>query len=230
MSEYPRDEFDDVPEDGTRQGAHRGHNPQARTGSRKGFLAIVGAGILALAVGAVAFVNAPRTAQDAVENTPAPSGNITTSTTEPSPSETSEGPLEEPVDPASPEVPAAPGDGAVPGQDPAAPADPGVPQDPAAPAAPEAPAVPEAPAPPAAPAQPAPEAPANPAPEAPVEAPVVPEAPAGEPGGTDTGAVEGAPGEAGAQEQAGAADVTTEGEAAVTEPSAAAAAAPGPGQ
>ena len=27
MSEYPRDEFDDVPEDGARQGAHRGHTP-----------------------------------------------------------------------------------------------------------------------------------------------------------------------------------------------------------
>ena len=108
MSEYPRDEFDDVPEDGTRQGAHRGHNPRARTGSRKGFLAIVGAGILALTVGAVAFVNAPRTAQDAVENSPAPSGNITTSTAEPSPSQSPTASPEQPATPAAPEAPHAP--------------------------------------------------------------------------------------------------------------------------
>ena len=34
MSEHPRDEFDDVPEDGARQGAHRGHNPRAREALR----------------------------------------------------------------------------------------------------------------------------------------------------------------------------------------------------
>ena len=66
MSEYPRDEFDDVPEDGARQGAHRGHNPNARAGSRGKFLAILVTGVLALVLGAVAFVNAPRTAQEAL--------------------------------------------------------------------------------------------------------------------------------------------------------------------
>ena len=66
MSEYPRDEFDDVPEDGVRQGAHRGHNPNARAGSRGKFLAILVTGVLALVLGAVAFVNAPRTAQEAL--------------------------------------------------------------------------------------------------------------------------------------------------------------------
>ena len=66
MSEYPRDEFDDVPEEGARQGAHRGHNPNARAGSRGTFLAILVTGVLALVLGAVAFVTAPRTAQDAL--------------------------------------------------------------------------------------------------------------------------------------------------------------------
>lgn len=149
MSEYPRDEFDDVPEDGTRQGAHRGHNPRARTGSRKGFLAIVGAGVLALAVGAVAFVNAPRTAQDAVENTPAPSGNITTSTTEPTPSQSPSALPEQPAAPAVPEAPASADNGFQPG-----PEQPAAPEVPVAPPAPEAPAAPpEAPSEPGVPAE-----------------------------------------------------------------------------
>lgn len=71
MSEYPRDEFDDVPEDGARQGAHRGHNPAARTGSRREFRAILVTGLLALALGAVCFVNAPRTEQDTSASAPA---------------------------------------------------------------------------------------------------------------------------------------------------------------
>ncbi|RKQ34059.1 hypothetical protein [Kocuria tytonis] len=70
MSEYPRDEFDDVPEDGARQGAHRGHNPRARTGSPGEFRAVLVSGVLALALGAVCFVNAPRTAQDAQASGP----------------------------------------------------------------------------------------------------------------------------------------------------------------
>lgn len=71
MSEYPRDEFDDVPEDGARQGAHRGHNPAARTGSRREFRAILVTGLLTLALGAVCFVNAPRTEQDMSASAPA---------------------------------------------------------------------------------------------------------------------------------------------------------------
>ena len=65
MSQYPHDEFDDVPEDGARQGAHRGHNPRARTGVRRELRAVVAAGVVSLVIGAVCFVNAPRTAQDA---------------------------------------------------------------------------------------------------------------------------------------------------------------------
>lgn len=58
MSGYPHDEFDDVPEDGPRQGAHRGHRPTARVGARE-LTAIVLAGCLTLGVGAYAFVTAP---------------------------------------------------------------------------------------------------------------------------------------------------------------------------
>lgn len=65
MSEHPRDEFDDVPEDGARQGAHRGHNPRAREGSTRQFRTVLVSGVLALVLGAVCFVNAPRTAQEA---------------------------------------------------------------------------------------------------------------------------------------------------------------------
>ena len=65
MSEHPRDEFDDVPEDGARQGAHRGHNPRAREGSTRQFRTVLLSGVLALVLGAVCFVNAPRTAQEA---------------------------------------------------------------------------------------------------------------------------------------------------------------------
>ncbi|WP_240625040.1 hypothetical protein [Kocuria tytonicola] len=64
MSQYPHDEFDDVPEDGARQGAHRGHNPRARTGSRRELRAVVAAGVTSLVIGAVCFVNSPRTAQE----------------------------------------------------------------------------------------------------------------------------------------------------------------------
>ncbi|CAL8896753.1 hypothetical protein KVA01_05650 [Kocuria varians] len=73
MSEYPRDEFDDVPEDGARQGAHRGHNPNARNGSRREFRAILVTGVLALVLGTVCFVNAPRTEQGA-SVPPSPAG------------------------------------------------------------------------------------------------------------------------------------------------------------
>lgn len=58
MSRYPRDEFDDVPEDGPRQGAHRGVRPTVRVGARE-LTAIVLAGLLTLGVGAFSFLNAP---------------------------------------------------------------------------------------------------------------------------------------------------------------------------
>ena len=52
MSEHPRDEFDDVPEGGARQGAHRGHNPRAREGSTRQFRTVLVSGVLALVLGA----------------------------------------------------------------------------------------------------------------------------------------------------------------------------------
>jgi hypothetical protein len=55
---HPHDEFDDVPEDGPRQGAHRGHRPAARVGARE-LTAIVLAGLLTLGVGAYAFLAGP---------------------------------------------------------------------------------------------------------------------------------------------------------------------------
>ena len=45
MTRYPHDEFDDVPEDGPRQGAHRGLRPTVRVGARE-LAAIVLAGVL----------------------------------------------------------------------------------------------------------------------------------------------------------------------------------------
>lgn len=99
MSDHPRDEFDDVPEDGTRQGTHRGHNPKAGAGSRAGFTAVVAAGVAALLIGAVAFVNAPRTAQDERYG-PVPTEKITTSA--PGSAATS------PTDPGGPADPALP--------------------------------------------------------------------------------------------------------------------------
>ena len=75
MSQYPHDEFDDVPEDGARQGAHRGHNPRARTGSRRELRAVVAAGVVSLVIGAVCFVNSPRTAQ---ESRPAAAAQVCT--------------------------------------------------------------------------------------------------------------------------------------------------------
>lgn len=58
MTQYPHDEFDDVPEDGPRQGAHRGLRPTVRVGSRE-LTAIVLAGALTLGVGVFSFLNAP---------------------------------------------------------------------------------------------------------------------------------------------------------------------------
>lgn len=67
MSRYPHDEFDDVPEDGPRQGAHRGVRPTVRVGTRE-LTAIVLAGLLTLGVGAISFLNAPGEASPEVSS------------------------------------------------------------------------------------------------------------------------------------------------------------------
>lgn len=64
MTQYPHDEFDDVPEDEPRQGAHRGVRPAVRVGARE-LTAIVLAGVLTLGVGVVSFLNAPADAAPA---------------------------------------------------------------------------------------------------------------------------------------------------------------------
>lgn len=79
MAEYPRDEFDDVPEDGARQGAHRGYNPHASTGSTRSFIALLVSGAVALGVGAVAYVNAPQSEVQAGHITSTIQGQITSS-------------------------------------------------------------------------------------------------------------------------------------------------------
>ncbi|GAB2616581.1 hypothetical protein GCM10009696_22860 [Kocuria himachalensis] len=64
MTQYPHDEFDDVPEDGPRQGAHRGVRPTVRVGARE-LTAILLAGALTLGVGVLSFLNAPDEAASA---------------------------------------------------------------------------------------------------------------------------------------------------------------------
>ncbi|MFW6188034.1 MAG: hypothetical protein ACOC84_08580 [Actinomycetota bacterium] len=65
------DEFDDVPEDGLRQGAHRGHRPVVRVGARE-LTAIVLAGVLSLGVGAYAYLQGPDAADPPGTSAPAP--------------------------------------------------------------------------------------------------------------------------------------------------------------
>ena len=67
MSEYPHDEFDDVPEDGARQGAHRGHNPRAREGSTRQFRAVLVSGVLALVLGTIGWETSKRRVTARVE-------------------------------------------------------------------------------------------------------------------------------------------------------------------
>jgi len=71
---FAPDEFDLVPEDGPRQGAHRGHRPSSRVSTRE-LAAIVLAGALTLGVGAWAFTSAPAVpgeAGPAAPSSPAP--------------------------------------------------------------------------------------------------------------------------------------------------------------
>ncbi|WP_309124997.1 hypothetical protein [Kocuria sp.] len=69
--EFPRDEFDDVPEAGPRQGAHRGERPASRVGARE-LAAIVVAGALTLGAGAFAYVSAPDGADPAPSSPASP--------------------------------------------------------------------------------------------------------------------------------------------------------------
>ncbi|MEX5294464.1 hypothetical protein QYM41_04180 [Kocuria sp. CPCC 205268] len=84
MTQYPHDEFDDVPEDGPRQGAHRGLRPTVRVGARE-LAAIVLAGVLTLGVGVFAFLNAPADAGTTPAATTPTATTPTATTPRPSP-------------------------------------------------------------------------------------------------------------------------------------------------
>ena len=68
MSKYPRDEFDNVPESSSRQGVHR----TAMDAPRPGLWPIVAFAVVALLIGAAAFLVIPRL----IGTAPAASGEI----------------------------------------------------------------------------------------------------------------------------------------------------------
>jgi hypothetical protein len=70
--EFAPDEFDRVPEDGLRQGAHRGHRPTVRVSTRE-LTAIVVAGTLTLGIGAWAYTTDPAAPGDAGPGAPSSS-------------------------------------------------------------------------------------------------------------------------------------------------------------
>lgn len=79
MQSYPRDEFDDVPEDSARRGAYRGQTPKSPI-SDKGTWALSIVGILGLILGGVMFVVQPRTlAPESANNISAATGNNSSS-------------------------------------------------------------------------------------------------------------------------------------------------------
>lgn len=69
MSQFPRDEFDKVPESSARQGVHRARMTPPRTGGL-GLVLLVGA--VALMVGAIAFFVLPRLGLDLVRPAASP--------------------------------------------------------------------------------------------------------------------------------------------------------------
>lgn len=59
MAEFEHDAFDDVPVDSAHRGAYRGETPEKSRGYRSLWITIA-AGVLALLLGGILFVNAPR--------------------------------------------------------------------------------------------------------------------------------------------------------------------------
>lgn len=84
MNTYPRDEFDDVDENSSRQGAYRGRITDTST-SRAGLLAIIISGVLALLVGGIMYVVSPRTAGPGAVAASATATATATASTEASP-------------------------------------------------------------------------------------------------------------------------------------------------
>lgn len=89
MTNYPRDEFDNIPETSSRQGVHR----TAMETARSGLWPIVAFAVAALVVGALAFFLVPRlVGSNASEAAPAASAHASTSATSSAPSQTSAAP------------------------------------------------------------------------------------------------------------------------------------------
>lgn len=104
MSQYPRDEFDKVPETSTRQGVHRERLIPARS---SGIGLIITVGILALLVGLAAYLVIPRLGIGVEGNaSPAPSETPAASASESPVTEPSASPSSEPTSAApEPETP-----------------------------------------------------------------------------------------------------------------------------
>lgn len=85
MTQYPRDEFDDVPEVSSRQGVHREHLAAPRAGSL-GLMIL--AGLLALLVGLTAYFVLPGLGIGDGENS-GPNTSVTTPASTPSANDSS---------------------------------------------------------------------------------------------------------------------------------------------
>lgn len=100
MSQYPRDEFDKVPEKSARQGVHRERLIPARS---SGLGLIITVGVLALVIGLAAYLVLPRLgigSGSAGPSAPAASPSASASATaspSPSPEDTDEAPATEPA-------------------------------------------------------------------------------------------------------------------------------------
>ncbi|GAA1047916.1 LytR C-terminal domain-containing protein [Arthrobacter russicus] len=106
MSKYPRDEFDNVPESSSRQGVHR----TAMDAPRPGLWPIVAFAVVALLIGAAAFLVIPRL----IGTAPAASGESSSgqspsnSATADSPSPSSSAASTPPATPTAPSTPTTP--------------------------------------------------------------------------------------------------------------------------
>lgn len=107
MSNYPRDEFDNVPESSSRQGVHR----TAMEPPRPGLWPIVAFAVVALLIGAAAFLIIPRllgsapAASDASEQSSSSSDSATSSAASPSSTAASSTPAPTTTPPATPSTP-----------------------------------------------------------------------------------------------------------------------------
>ncbi|MBQ1444778.1 MAG: LytR C-terminal domain-containing protein [Renibacterium sp.] len=108
MSKYPRDEFDNVPESSSRQGVHR----TAMDAPRPGLWPIVAFAVVALLIGAAAFLVIPRligTAPAASgESSSGQSSSNSATADSPSPSSAASTPPATPTAPSTPTTPPPP--------------------------------------------------------------------------------------------------------------------------